>query len=126
MTSSPNSPDSSPHGASTTAPHFESKHNTPGRISLIVGVVIMLVGALFIVVQPLVLFSDSRELLPVIGLISAITQIGLALVGLAFGIIGAVSRDTRKLTAGIGIGICASALFSIVVSLLSSALLYTL
>lgn len=93
-----------------------------GRVSLILGIVIMLAGAASFAVQTQIIYTNYRELMPIFGPISALTQLALASVGLIFGIVGASRRGMPKLAAGVGLGIAASSLFGMLASYVVSTI----
>ena len=106
MTSTPEAPrQPTPPSAAT---------NTAGLVSLFAGVATILSGAVLYLVQTNLSLNSGYEALTSLQLISNVVLVTLSLIGLGFGIAGAVQRHKPQLAAGIGLGISVLALVQVV------------
>jgi hypothetical protein len=97
--------------------------NALGRISLILGIV--LIGWMFVhmILQAQAISSGDSAAIGITGLITAILNVIVALAAIGFGIAGIAARAGSKVSAGIGTGIGAMALAGAATSLLYPVLI---
>ncbi|WP_438352138.1 hypothetical protein [Microbacterium sp. CJ88] len=99
-------------------PKPASKGNPLALVSIIAGALLLLWQFVFLFLQAGAYASSSYQAIGALGTVSGVVQGILALVALAFGVIGLAQRGKPRVLAGIGTGIGISGLVGVIVGLI--------